>query len=111
MYDSPLLNSRHMENTEEEDNVQEWRDYQIKKERSLEDQDQASEPVEHTIYEEKPMVKKIRLEYVRSVDSLEKTDQEFVEPQGVVESTLYCECGDEFEKWEAAVDHVRELRD
>jgi hypothetical protein len=65
---------------------------------------------EHTMYEEKKVRKKVQLEYMESNDSLEKVDQEYVPLQGVVNSTLHCECGDVFESWEAAVDHIRESR-
>lgn len=99
-----------MENTEEEDNNQDWRGFETRNDGSSEKKNQTSETVEHGIYEEKPVKKKIRLEYVKSSDSLEKADQEFVDPQGVVESTLYCECGNVFESWEAAIDHIREFR-
>lgn len=101
-----------MENTDEGHDNQEWREFEAKDESFLEEEkkkNQTSGPVEHAIYEEKPVRKKIRLEYVKSIDSLEKADQEIVELQGVVESTLYCECGDVFKSWEAAVNHMREF--
>lgn len=65
---------------------------------------------EHIMYEEKKVRKKVRLEYMESNDSLEKADEEYVPLQGVVNSSLYCECGDVFESWEAAVEHIRESR-
>ena len=73
-------------------------------------QHETSAPSDHVIYEEKSVLKRIQLEYVKSADSLEKVDEYFVDPQGVVESTLYCECGDVFEKWENAVEHIQEFR-
>jgi hypothetical protein len=74
------------------------------------DGSKSSNQTDHTIYEEEKVWKKVRLEYMESDDSLEKVDQEYVPLQGVVNSSLYCECGDVFESWEAAVDHIREYR-
>lgn len=81
-------------------------------ESSLEEKkkNKTSEAAEHTIYEDIPARKKIRLEYMESADFLEEADREVVEPQGVVESALYCECGDVFERRESALDHIREFR-
>lgn len=105
--DSQVNVSFEVRETERKDNLdrvdfEEENDERVKK-------SQTSGPVDHVIYEEKSVLKKVRLEYVKSADSLEKADEEFVEPQGVVESTLYCECGDIFERWETAVEHIREF--
>lgn len=105
--------NKDMEDTEGGNDNQDQREFETKDRSFLEERrknNKTSKAVEHTIFEEIPAQKKIRLEYVESADSLEEADRNIVEPQGVVESTLYCECGDVFERWEAALDHIRELR-
>jgi hypothetical protein len=65
---------------------------------------------EHTLYEDAPARVEIEFEYTGS-DDLTRVGREILDVEEASHPVLYCECGMEFEAFESAMDHLRDVRE
>jgi hypothetical protein len=64
----------------------------------------------HVLYEDAPARVEIKFEYDEASDDLERVKQEIVDIEEATHPVLYCECGSEFEDFESAMSHLRQMR-
>jgi hypothetical protein len=63
----------------------------------------------HVLYEDAPARVEIEFEYDELNDKLNHVNKEIIDIEEADYPVLYCECGLEFENFESAVDHLREV--
>ena len=64
----------------------------------------------HILYEDAPARVEIEFEYDESNDKLNRVTEEILDIEEADHPVLYCECGSEFENFESAMEHLREVR-
>jgi hypothetical protein len=63
----------------------------------------------YVLYEDAPVRVEIEFEYDEPNDKLNRFKKEVIEIEEADHLYFYCECGSEFENFESAMDHLREV--